>query len=150
MKKILKISNGILLILIGMLHTQFALSTAAFGKQFNEFAKVYFFKISRGLDDLPVVTGQTNLDGFAAFWFFYFGILVIPLGLLVHSVEKRINVLPHSFTISYFIVVAIGGYMIPRSGMTYIMLPHAVYMLVGNYLKYRKVAFQKDDSLYNK
>ncbi len=150
MKKILKISNGILLIIIGMLHTQFALSAEVFGKQFNEFSKVYFYKISRGLDDLPVVTGQTNLEAFAAFWFFYFGILVIPLGLLVHSVEKKSNILPHSFTISYFIVVAIGSYMIPRSGMTYIMLPHAVYMLVANCLKYRKLAFPKDDLQYNK
>jgi len=135
MKIIKKITNGILLIVIGILHTRFALSPEAFGKQFNEFSKSYFFRICEGLDELPVVAGHTNTEAFAAFWFFYFGILIIPLGLLVHSIEKNHMVLPHTFTISYLIVVVIGSYMIPTSGMTFLMLPHAIYMLVSNSLK---------------
>lgn len=133
-----KITNGILLIVIGIMHIRFALSADVFGRQFHEFTKTYFFKIHGGMQDLPFVAGHANLEAFAAFWFFYFGIIIIPLGLLVHSYEKKNNILPHAFTISYLLVVLIGVYMIPSSGMTYIMFPQAVYMLVINYIKYRK------------
>jgi len=135
MKIVKRITNGILLIVIGIIHTRFALSAEAFGKQFHEFSKSDFFRICGGLDELPMVVGHTNVEAFAAFWFFYFGILIIPLGLLVHSIEKNSRILPHAFTISYLIVVVIGCYMIPNSGVTFLMLPHAIYMLVSNYLK---------------
>ena len=138
MKLLKKITNGILLIAIGIMHIQFALSADCFGDQFKEFAKTCFFKVHRGLDDLPFMSGHTNMETFAAFWFFYFGVLIIPLGLLVHFYEKKNTILPHTFTISYLLVVLLGSYMIPSSGMTYIMLPHAIYMLVTNYIKYRK------------
>jgi hypothetical protein len=134
-----KITNGILLIIIGLLHTKLVVSADGCGAQFSNFAKTNFFRISGGLKELPAAAGKTNFEAFAAFWFFYFGILIIPLGLLVHSIERKYKVLPHSFTISYLIVVLIGAYMIPASGMTYIMLPHAVYMLTVNYLKNRKI-----------
>jgi hypothetical protein len=139
MKILKKITNGILLVIIGIMHTLFALSTDGFGNQFQEFSKTYFFEVSKGVNELPAVAGNTNFEIFAAFWFFYFGILIIPLGLLVHSMEKRYKILPHSFTISYLIVVLIGCYMVPESGMTYFMLPHAIYMLVSNYIKVRKM-----------
>lgn len=139
MKIVKKITNGILLIVIGIMHTRFALSAEAFGKQFHEFSKSDFFRICGGLDELPVVVGHTNIEAFAAFWFFYFGILIIPLGVLVHSIEKNNRILPHAFTISYLIVVVIGCYMIPNSGMTFLMLPHGIYMLVSNYLKAGKL-----------
>ena len=137
-----KITNGILLIIIGLMHTQFVLSDDGCGNQFANFADYNFFRISGGLNELPASIGKTNFETFAAFWFFYFGILIFPLGLLVHSIEKNQKVLPHSFTISYLIVVAIGSYMIPASGMTYIMLPHAIYMLVINSFKSRKMNLQ--------
>jgi len=137
MKIIKKITNGLILVIIGLLHTQYALSS--FGKQFLEFSKSYFYKISNGTDELPALVGKTNFETFAAFWFFYFGIFIIPLGLLVHSIEKDGKILPHTFSISYLIVVLIGCYMVPSSGMTFFMLPHAIYMLVRNYLKARKV-----------
>lgn len=138
MKIIKKITNGILLIVIGIMHTKLVVSPDGCGKQFAGFRGSYFFKISGGLDELPAAAGKTNFETFAAFWFFYFGVLIIPLGLLVHSIEKANRVLPHYFTISYLIIVLIGCYMIPNSGMTFIMLPHAVYMLTGNYLKAKK------------
>jgi hypothetical protein len=138
MKLIRKITNGILLIIIGIMHTNLALSSGGFGQQFREFSKTCFFKISPGADELPAMVGRTNFETHAAFWFFYFGILIIPLGLLVHSIEKNKRILPHSFTISYLIVVVIGCYMVPKSGMTFFMLPHAIYMLVSNYIKARK------------
>ena len=139
MKFFNKITNGILLIIIGALHTKLVLSSDGFGGQFREFSKIYFYKISSGLDQLPAQIGHTNFETFAAFFFFYFGIFMIPLGLLVHSIEKAKNVLPNSFTISYLVFVLLGCYMIPNSGMTFIMLPHAIYMLVRNYFKTRKI-----------
>jgi hypothetical protein len=139
MKILNKITNGILLIVIGILHSQLAFSPDGFGNQFLKFSKSYFFKISTGLDELPAEVGKTNFETFAAFWFFYFGIFLIPLGLLVHSIEKDKRLLPNYFTVSYLIFVLIGCYMVPNSGLTIIMLPHGIYMLVLNYLKAKKV-----------
>lgn len=139
MKFLNRITNGILLILIGVIHTKLVVSSDGCGKQFLHFSESYFFKISGGLNELPFTVGKTNFETFAVFWFFYFGIFLIPLGLLVHSIEKANRILPHYFTISYLIVVLIGCYMIPNSGMTFIMLPHAIYMLVRNYLKSRNI-----------
>lgn len=138
MKYLKKITNGILLITIGILHNQLVLSSDGCGKQFQKFAESTFFKISAGLDELPLEIGRTDVETFAVFWFFYFGLLLIPLGLLVHSIEKSKGILPHYFTISYLILVLIGSYMIPNSGMTFIMLPQAVYMLIINYVRARK------------
>ena len=141
MKNILnKITNGILLIIIGLLHTKLVVSADGCGAQFSNFAKTNFFRICGGLNELPAAPGKTNFEAFAAFWFFYFGILIIPLGLLVHAIERKYKVLPHGFTISYLVVVLVGAYMIPASGMTYIMLPHAVYMLATNFYKVKKLA----------
>ena len=140
MKIIKKITNGMLLIVIGIMHTNCAVTSSGFGKQFQGFARSYFFKISPGADELPAMAGKTDFETHAAFWFFYFGILLIPLGLLVHSIEKARKIIPHSFTISYLIVILIGSYMVPNSGMTFFMLPQAIYMLVSNYLKGRKTS----------
>ncbi len=134
-----KITNGILFILIGILHTSLAVSPRGGGKQFLNAAKSHFFNISGGSDELPLETGQTGLDMLAFFWFFYFGLLLIPLGLLVHSIEKNKRILPYSFTISYLIFVLAGSYMIPNSGMVIIMLPHAIYMLIISHIKNKKV-----------
>jgi hypothetical protein len=137
--KILKyITNGVLLIIIGIMHTQFALSKEMFGKEFTEFSKSFYYKISNGTSDFPIKADCNIYETQAAFWFFYFGIFLIPLGLLVHSIEKGKKTLSHSFTISYLIFVLVGCYMIPSSGMTFFMLPQAIYMLIGNYLKARK------------
>ena len=138
MKIVKKITNGILLVIIGMMHTQFALSADGFGNQFREFSKSHFFYLFRDMANFRTVADRAVFESFSAFWFFYFGILLIPLGLLVHSIEKKYKILPHSFTISYLIVVMIGCYMVPESGMTYFMLPHAIYMLVSNCIKVRK------------
>ena len=135
-----KVTNGILLIIIGLLHTKLVISADGCGAQFSNFAKTNFFRICGGLNELPAAAGKTNFEAFAAFWFFYFGILIIPLGLLVHSIERKYKVLPHSFTISYLVVVLVGAYMIPASGMTYIMLPHAIFMLAANFYKAKKLA----------
>lgn len=134
-----KITNGIFLILIGLLHTSLAVSPKGGGKQFLNAAKSHFFNISGGRDELPLEVGKTDLETLAFFWFFYFGLLLIPLGLLVYSIEKNKGILPYSFTVSYLIFVLAGSYMIPNSGMTIIMLPHAIYMLIVSHLKVRRL-----------
>jgi hypothetical protein len=139
MKLFTYITNGVLMIVIALLHLQFALSKEVFGLQFQKFAGSWFFNIHPGTNDLPFMAGHTDLEAFAAFWFFYFGLLLLPVGLLVHSVERKQKVLPSGFTVAYLIVVLIGAYMIPHSGMTFIMLPHALYMLIGNCIKKRRM-----------
>ena len=138
MKILKKITTGILLILIGLLHTSLAVSPEGGGKQFLNAAKSHFFNISSGGDELPLEVGKTDFETLTFFWFFYFGLLLIPLGLLVHSIEKNKGILPYSFTVSYLIFVLAGSYMIPNSGMTIIMLPHAIYMLIMSHIKNRK------------
>lgn len=126
----MKITNGKIIIIIGIMHTLFGISPIAFGSKFMDFAERFFFKISDGLLESPLFRGHMNFESFAAFWFFYFGILLIPLGVLLDYVENNRLKIPKLFIWSYLIVVAIGVYMIPLSGMTAFMLPHAIYMLV--------------------
>ncbi len=125
----MKISNGKVLIFFGIIHPLLGVSPFAFGKQFSGFASKFFFKISEGLLEFPLLDGQMNYENFAAFWFFYFGLMLIPIGILVNYVEKENGAIPKNFLWAYLIVVLVGVYMIPFSGMTIFMLPHALYML---------------------
>ncbi len=125
----MKTSNGNILIFLGIIHALLGVSPFAFGKQFLGFSKKYFFKISEGLLEFPLLNGVMNYENFAAFWFFYFGLLLIPIGILVNFVEKENGQLPPAFLKAYLVVVLIGVFMIPFSGMTFLMLPHALYML---------------------
>lgn len=138
MKILKKITNGIIIVIFGIMHTQFAFSEDGFAEQFTAFAKSFYFRVFNGANELQAATGLTTYETHAAFWFFYFGIILFPLGLLLHSVEKDKKIIPNGFIITYLIVILIGCYMIPTSGMTFFMLPHAFYMLVSNCLKMRK------------
>lgn len=126
----MKLINGKILILTGVAHFLLGISSFAFGKQFLSFSKTYFFKISEGLYEFPLLNGIMNYENFAAFWFVYFGILIIPIGILVDYIEKTDKIVPQKFIIIYLVIVLIGAYMIPFSGMTFLMLPHAVYMFL--------------------
>ena len=137
MKFFTRITNGVFLIIIGVLHSQLFFSSDGFGYQFKQFCSSCFFEVSKGMDELPALPGNPSADANTALWFLYFGLLLFPLGLLVHSIERKNQTLPHLFTVSYLIFVAIGSYMVPNSGMTFIMLPHAVYMLVVNIIRKR-------------
>jgi hypothetical protein len=127
----MKITNGKIIIGIGIIHT--ALTPLAYFKQFAGFAKQFFFSVSGGPLDSPSVMGGLYYETFAAFWCFYFGILMFPLGMLLDAIEKRGIQIPTRFIWAYFIITIIGVYMIPFSGMTVFFLPHSVYMLI----KYR-------------
>ncbi|AXT49448.1 hypothetical protein D1818_00920 [Aquimarina sp. BL5] len=120
--------NGKILIYTGIAHCLLGISPFAFGKQFSAFSKNYFFKISDGIFEFPLLNGIMNYENFASFWFVYFGILIILIGILVNYIENTHKLVPRKFIITYLIAVLIGVYMIPFSGMTFLMLPHAIYM----------------------
>lgn len=128
----MKITNGRILTFLGIIHSLLGVSPFAFGKQFAEFSDRFFFNISEGLLEFPLLNGQMNYENFAAFWFFYFGLLLIPMGILVNYVENVNGQIPKEFIWVYLIVVLVGVFMIPLSGMTVLMLPHALYMLYGS------------------
>ncbi|WP_438426301.1 DUF6463 family protein [Aquimarina macrocephali] len=128
----MKIVHGKILIFFGVIHSLLGVSSWAFWKQFSGFADNFFFKISEGLFEFPLLDGQMNYENFAAFWFFYFGLLLIPIGVLVNHAEKTNGQIPKNFMWTYLIIVLIGVYMIPFSGMTFLMLPHAIYMLYNS------------------
>jgi hypothetical protein len=127
--------NGKILIFFGISHTILGISPFAFGKQFKGFADKFFFKISEGLFEFPLLNGQMDFENFSAFWFVYYGLLLIPLGILVDYIEKTNRQIPKDFIVVYLIIVLTGVFMIPFSGMTFLMLPHAIYMLFEKKLK---------------
>ncbi len=126
----MKLTNGKIIIYTGIAHVLLGISPFAFGKQFLEFSKKYFFKISEGLSEFPLLNGVMNYENFAAFWFVYFGVLFIPLGYLLDYIETENNKIPKKFIWSYLLFNLIGCYMIPFSGMLLLTLPHSIYMLV--------------------
>ncbi len=126
----MKLSNGKILFYTGIAHFLLGISPFAFGLQFSGFADKFFFKVSVGLFEFPLLKGQMNYENFAAFWFVYFGLLLIPIGFLVDYIEKATGNIPNKFVWSYLVVVLVGVYMIPFSGMTLLMLPHAIYMAI--------------------
>lgn len=135
------ITNGVLLIIIAIIHNLTVIEPNSGGTQFSRMAETYFYKVSSGAELLPIVETKTSfadVEILAIFWFLYFGLLLIPLGLLVHSIERKGGTLPLAFTISYLLFVLAGVYMMPNSGMTFIMLPHAIYMLIINQIRVTK------------
>lgn len=122
-------NHGNILIFIGVMHSLFGLTPWAFGSSISKFANSFFFNINSGLSDFPLLGGEIQSADFAAFWFLYFGLLLIPLGILLQQFINQQAFVPRTFSLAYLIMVIIGGYMIPFSGMTIIMLPHALLML---------------------
>ena len=76
----MKITNGKIIMAIGVIHT--ALTPVIYCKQFLGFAERFFFKINSGF-----MESQINYETFAAFWCFYFGLILFPLGTLLDIVE---------------------------------------------------------------
>lgn len=124
--------HGPIFLSLGVLHTLLAISPWAFGTQFSDFAVLGFFKISDGLLEFPLLHGTMNYENFAAFWFFYYGPALLLLGILVNHLERHKLMLPRLFTLSYLGIVGVGAYMIPLSGMTFLMLPHALVLAWTN------------------
>jgi hypothetical protein len=145
--KNIKIPNGLIFIAIGVIHSWFGMSMDAFGRQFAVFSDANFYKVSKGLDELPIIDNIYVYEVMSAFWFVYFGLLMVVVGFLVFSVEKKKQSLPYSFVLSYFFFVFIGSYMIPNSGITFIMLPHAIFMLIQKIYKDRFLEILKNKKI---
>lgn len=128
----MKITNGKIIIGIAAIHTAITISPFAYQKQFENFAGSYFFNLKMWNPGFSFLNGQLNYENFAAFWCFYFGLLMFPLGILVEYIETKQIKIPKQFILSYFIFTVIGIYMIPVSGMTVFFLPHSVYMMIRN------------------
>ena len=125
MRTLNKITNGKIIIIIGVIHT--VLTPIFYAKQFQDFTSLFFFKINDGFMETKI-----DYETFAAFWCLFFGLILLPLGVLLNSIENRNLPITGSFMISYLIVILLGVYMIPLGGMTIFMLPHVVYMLIKN------------------
>lgn len=136
-------NNGKIIVALGLMHTLLGVSPFAFGKQFSSFSTTFFYKISDGLLEFPLFNGQMNYENFAAFWFFYCGLLFLPFGVLIDYAETKTGSLPKSFIWLYLIIILLGIYMIPLSGMTFLMLPHALYML------YQKINYVQSANRHN-
>lgn len=118
-----KITNGKIIIIIGIIHT--VLTPIAYLKQFENFTSQFFFKINNGF-----MESQMDYETFAAFWCLFFGLILFPLGILLNSIENKDLPIPKNFILSYLIVILLGVYMIPWGGMTIFMLPHVIYMFI--------------------
>ena len=55
-----KINNGIIIIIIALVHSQLFFSSKGFGQQFLNFTKSKFFRISEGMGELPAMAGKTD------------------------------------------------------------------------------------------
>jgi hypothetical protein len=123
MSKKRKFTNGIVILIIALIHS--ALTPFFYSEQFNFFSNQFFFIINGGFAE-----SQLNYETFAAFWCLFFGLIMLPLGVLLHEIEKKGIPIPRPFILAYLIVILIGVYMIPLSGMTFLMLPHVFFMLI--------------------
>ncbi len=122
--------HGKLLIVTGVVHILVSLLPGVFGEQLLEFANNGFFNISKGIAAFPLCGGTLHYDKFAAFWFFYMGPLLLMYGHLIDTVEQINGNIPRQAAVNLLIVSFIGTYMIPFSGMTILLIPQAIYMLI--------------------
>ncbi len=127
----MKMTNGKVIILIGVIHT--LLTPVVYFRQFSQFASQFFFRINNGFMETSI-----NYETFAAFWCLYFGLTLFPLGVLLDSIERKGIPIPKPFIMVYLGLVLLGVYMIPFGGMTVFMLPHVTYMVVTNFRKNNK------------
>jgi hypothetical protein len=125
----LKRIHGRLLMITGLIHALFGVSSAAFGKQFLVFSKTFFFNINPGLSGFPIMGGTLDYEVISAFFFFYAGPIWIVYGHALDHMEKSAGVIPGAHALGFLIYTLIGVYMVPFSGMTLFLLPQALYML---------------------
>lgn len=76
----MKTRHGKILVFFGVIHSLLGISPWAFWKQFAVFADKFFFKISEGLFEFPLLDGQMNYENFAAFGFSISGFYLFLLG----------------------------------------------------------------------
>jgi len=128
--------HGKLLMITGIVHIILVVFPGVFGEQFFQFAKNIFFNINNGLLGFPLFGGTINNQELAAFWFFYAGPLMFMYGQLLDSYEKKNGYIDKNISLVFISVSFLGAYMIPLSGMTFLLLPQGIYM----YLRSSKVS----------
>ncbi len=121
----MKLTNGKVIVAIGVIHTVATMLPGVFGRQFLRFAHGGFFKINDGF-----LGGRMDYETFAAFWCFCFGLFLFPLGILLDAVEKSGSRIPRQFVWSYLAVTLVAVYLIPAGGITVFMLPHVIHLMV--------------------
>ena len=120
--------HGRLLMVTGILHILLVILPGVYGEYFAIFSDDYFFNINNGLADFPIIGGTLNHQDIAAFWFFYAGPLMFIYGHLLDEYEKKNSYIPNNISMSFTFVAMIGAYMIPLSGMTFLLIPQGFYM----------------------
>lgn len=122
--------HGKLLIITGVLHLLVTLLPGVFGKQIMNFASQGFFNINKGLLGFPLLGGIINYESFSAFWFFYMAPILFIVGHLIDNIERINGGVPRKIAYHFLILSLIGAYMVPISGMTFLLVPQAGYMLM--------------------
>ncbi len=114
----------------GVGHILLAILPGVFGDQFLQFSHSGFFNISSGAADFSFFGGSLNYEEFAAFWFFYAGPIMFIYGQVVDRIERSEGGVPSAIAKGFLVVSLIGAYMVPLSGMTFVLLPQAIWMVV--------------------
>ena len=112
----------------GVIHILLVITPGVYGETFYQFMGSIFFNINNGLADFPIIGGTLHHKEFAAFWFFYAGPLTFMYGYVLDEIEKIHGYVPINLSIVFIIVSFIGAYMIPLSGMTFVLIPQGIYM----------------------
>lgn len=114
----------------GVAHVMLAIFPGVFGDQFVYFSRSWFFNVSSGAADFPFLGGTINYVEFAAFWFFYAGPVMFLYGQAIDRIEKSEGFVPPAIAKTFMAVSVIGAYMVPLSGMTFVLIPQGIYMYV--------------------
>jgi hypothetical protein len=118
--------------LTGVIHILLVVMPGVYADQFLVFMNSLFFNINDGLAGFPLFGGVLNHKEFAAFWFFYAGALLFIYGQVLDELEKREGVIPRHISLTFISVSLVGAYMIPLSGMTFLLIPQGIYMYLRN------------------
>jgi hypothetical protein len=122
--------HGRLLMVTGVAHVALSLMPGVFGEQFYQFASSVFFNVSSGAADFSFFGGSMKYEEFAAFWFFYAGPMMFLFGMSIDQLERLQGNVAASISSAFLVVSCIGAYMVPFSGMTFVLIPQGLFMFV--------------------
>lgn len=122
--------HGRLLMATGIAHVILTIMPGVFGDQFSDFSHSWFFNVSSGAADFSFFGGTLNYVQFASFWFFYAGPIMFLYGQAIDRIEESQGYVPLSIVNTFMAVSAVGAYMVPLSGMTFVLIPQGIYMYV--------------------
>lgn len=112
----------------GIAHIILAILPGVFGEQFLNYSQMLFFNISSGAADFSFFGGTLNYEEFAAFWFFYAGPIIFLYGQAIDRIEHVEGYISTGIAKTFLIISFIGAYMVPLSGMTFVLIPQGIWM----------------------